>query len=180
MNEQGDEPSDTADGLPSEMTQAVVRLAPVAFIAGSVVFMLFAPLVAFVTGLFTGFGNSVHPPFYTTIAQVLPIIVIASVTADGFRRLIETQKASPLEPILDLTSIVVVFIVGEGCALYAVATQTSTTFLLLVPCLAAFSAVTDIMNNVLIAAGVRKPHGTAQSRMEEQLKRMLEKRRAQS
>jgi hypothetical protein len=168
----------TAGEVPDELRQAVARVAPLAFVAGSAGFVVIPLVVAFVIGLATSFGRSVHPAFYTTIAQVLPILMIASVTTEGFNRLMSARSASPLEPILDLASVGLMFVVGEGCALYAVAAETTSTFLLLVICMVAISTVGDIMGNVLVVAGLRKPPRGAEAQLQARLERMWQKRLA--
>jgi hypothetical protein len=178
MSDDTTKASIATDKLPDELRQAVARLAPLSFIAASVAFVLTPLMVAFLIGRVTSFGRDVHPAFYTTIAQVLPILMIASVTTEGFSRLLSTKSTSPLEPMLDLASIGLMFIVGEGCALYAVAAEASSTFLLLMVCMVAISTVSDIMGNVLVAAGLRKPPGGAEARMQAQLERMWRKRQA--
>jgi len=178
MTEQADSTDgDTTVGeLPDELRQAAARIAPLAFVAGSVGYVVIPLLVAFVIGLVTSFGRSVHPAFYTTIAQVLPILMIASVTTEGFNRLMSARSASPLEPILDLACVGFMFVVGEGCALYAVAAETSSTFLLLMVCIVAISTVGDIMGNVLVVAGLRKPPRDAGAQLQTRLERMWQER----
>jgi hypothetical protein len=58
--------------------------------------------------------------------------------------------------VLSLASVGVLFLVAEGCSLYATATQVTTTFLLVVPTLVGMMLIVEIIAGALVRADLVK------------------------
>lgn len=106
-----------------------------------------APVViAFVVGLFTEFGSRANPQLAVVLAQIVPVVFLAAVVENRVIAARLAERFSDDETIVEvaMTGVragVVLLLFGESAALYAVGSSTSTTFLVLTPCLTTLAQV---------------------------------------
>jgi hypothetical protein len=109
-------------------------------------------------GAFLDLGRSADPSFFLVMASLLPPFFIGAVTEwGGIAGTLRTEGFGALVGPATQTYLAL-FLLGEGAALYAVAAQVQTTFLLLTTlvCLVVFSA--DLVTNIVArATGVVLP-----------------------
>ena len=86
-------------------------------------------------------GKGVQPEFFTTASQVFPVLFFAALVESRAmgRELVRRWADDPTMPefvLGTLRTYGALFFVGEGAALYATATGSSSTTLVLTPCFA--------------------------------------------
>lgn len=102
--------------------------------------------VAFVVGLFTDFGRGADPQLAVVLAQVVPVVFLAAIVENRVIAARLAERFSDDETIVEVAmtgvrASVILFLFGESAALYAVGSSTSTTFLVLTPCLTTLAQV---------------------------------------
>jgi hypothetical protein len=115
---------------------------------------------AFVVGLVWHFGRRVDPTFAATVSQILPVLFLAAVLESRAAGLNGPRRDADNERIaVDVLSHqAVVFAVGEGLALYSVASGARSTFLVLTPCLVMVWMLVVIRG--MLAGSVHRAHRT--------------------
>jgi len=110
-----------------------------------------APIaVGFVAGLISSFGRDVSPEFFSVVAEgLLPVFLITAVLQYSLvaRRQLELDSSRLSEQDIGRTLVAAfgLFVVGEGTALYAVASESSSTFLVVTPLVAGLTFLGDIL-----------------------------------
>jgi ABC-type transport system involved in cytochrome c biogenesis permease component len=111
------------------------------------------------------------------MAQILPLLLVASVVENALS--FERQRYSPGLFTAVMRTFGLGFLVAEGFALYAVASNSSSTFILLVPVIIAVMLTTDVITGALERAGAKEMKDPA-TRVEELMKSRVVNQRAKA
>lgn len=140
--------------------------------------------LAWLVSLATTFGRHIHPELYTVIAGILPIVLIACLVENrlAFDRM-PSDKIRSNRVISAYLAQLLIFIGGETCALYAIATQAATTFLTVAACGAALFLTIGIVESALTYFAIVRlpdPDAATQKLFERAVERTLAKQGAKA
>src|SRR6476659_7763771 len=104
-------------------------------------YVLLPVLTGLVVGHFSSFGRNASSEFFIVVAEgLLPVFLVTAVLQYSLvaRRQLELEPSRLMERDITQTLVAAfgLFVVGEGTALYAVASTTSSTFLVVTPVVA--------------------------------------------
>lgn len=127
----------------------------------AVVFAFFAvappAVIGVVVGLITNEGRDVNLEFSIAVSQILPVLFLAAILESRVSVVVALQRlGNPGNATLLMSSmrgLVALFVVGEATALYSVASQTATTFLVVTPSLAMLMMVRAMIGEMRYVIG---------------------------